>query len=199
MFVYIPAIGKQAKMVKIVYLIPLSGTLEAAQIMAERARVGNIFDTSRQNLIIIRNTDDGESSITVMSGLAKFDDLDDSSKERLKIQADATNPFLINGVALSSPKKYVALVSQSGAGDPTAVVMENTLGGTVVWTRSSAGVFVATLASVFTSNKTILFFSTGGNSNDKNMTIAYTSTSAITFTNADSVLSSTSIEIMVYP
>lgn len=30
---------------------------------------------------------------------------------------------------------YTALLSQSGTDDPTATVLENTLGGTVVWTR----------------------------------------------------------------
>lgn len=51
-------------------------------------------------------------------------------------------------------KVYTALLSQSGTSAPTATVLENTLGGTVVWTRSSAGVYAATLAGGFTSDKT---------------------------------------------
>lgn len=49
---------------------------------------------------------------------------------------------------------YTALLSQSGTSAPTATVLENTLGGTVVWTRTSGGIFTATLSSAFTVDKT---------------------------------------------
>ena len=35
----------------------------------------------------------------------------------------------------TQPKVYRALLSQTGTAAPTATVLENTLGGTVVWTR----------------------------------------------------------------
>lgn len=38
-------------------------------------------------------------------------------------------------------KKYVAFVSQSGSGAPTATVLENTLSGTVSWNRLSTGAY----------------------------------------------------------
>lgn len=57
--------------------------------------------------------------------------------------------------------KYVALITQSGSSAPTAIVLENTLGGTVVWTRTTTGVYRATLASAFTINKTAVFATTG--------------------------------------
>lgn len=49
---------------------------------------------------------------------------------------------------------YVALISQDG--DPTvpvATVLENTLGGAVVWTRVNPGDYVGTLAGAFPSGK----------------------------------------------
>lgn len=49
---------------------------------------------------------------------------------------------------------YTALLTQSGTSAPTATVLENTLGGTVVWTRNYAGNYSATLSGVFTTNKT---------------------------------------------
>jgi len=52
---------------------------------------------------------------------------------------------------------YTALITQSGGGTPTAKVLENTLGGTVVLARSSAGQYTLTLSSAFTVDKT--FFS----------------------------------------
>lgn len=55
---------------------------------------------------------------------------------------------------------YVALLSQTGTDAPVATVLENTLGGTVVWTRNDVGDYTGTLAGVFTVNKT--WFATPG-------------------------------------
>ena len=46
-------------------------------------------------------------------------------------------------------KKYVALMTQSGTGAPTATILENTLGGTLVWTRDSSGTYIGTLVGAF--------------------------------------------------
>jgi hypothetical protein len=51
---------------------------------------------------------------------------------------------------------YTALLTQSGTDAPVATVLENTLGGTVVWARSGVGTYSATLADAFTENKTWL-------------------------------------------
>ncbi len=51
---------------------------------------------------------------------------------------------------------YTALLSQTGTSAPVATVLENTLGGTVVWTRDDAGEYTATLSGAFTVNKTWL-------------------------------------------
>jgi hypothetical protein len=58
--------------------------------------------------------------------------------------------------AASTYKVYTALLSQSGTNAPVATVLENTLGGTVVWAYSSTGSYSATLAGAFPANK--LFF-----------------------------------------
>ena len=60
----------------------------------------------------------------------------------------------VANVARSLYKRYVALLTQSGTDAPVATVLENTLGGTVVWTYDSEGTYIATLAGVFTENKT---------------------------------------------
>jgi hypothetical protein len=49
----------------------------------------------------------------------------------------------------SSYLVYTALLSQSGTNAPVATVLENTLGGTVVWTRVGAGDYFGTLAGAF--------------------------------------------------
>ena len=40
---------------------------------------------------------------------------------------------------------YTAILTQSGTDDPTATVLENTLGGTVVWTYVDVGTYLGTL------------------------------------------------------
>lgn len=59
------------------------------------------------------------------------------------------------GLAFS---RYVALLSQAEAGAPVATVLENGLGGAVVWARSSPGAYTATLNGAFTPDKTAVFF-----------------------------------------
>lgn len=49
---------------------------------------------------------------------------------------------------------YTALLSQTGTDAPVATVLENTLGGTVVWSYNSTGNYTGTLAAAFTENKT---------------------------------------------
>lgn len=55
------------------------------------------------------------------------------------------------------PKRYVSLITQTGTSNPTVSVLENTLGGTVVWTRTGLGEYTATLTGVFTNAKTVIF------------------------------------------
>lgn len=48
--------------------------------------------------------------------------------------------------------KYVALLSQAGTDAPTATVLENTIGA-IVWSRSSMGMYIATLTHGFPAGK----------------------------------------------
>jgi len=53
-------------------------------------------------------------------------------------------------------KVYSALLTQTSTNPPTATVLENELGGDVVWGYSSTGTYTATLVGAFTEDKTIL-------------------------------------------
>ena len=93
------------------------------------------------------------------------------------------------------PAIYRALLNQSGGSAPTATVLTNTLGGTVVWSRTSAGSYAASLAGAFNANKTFLVlchptavvFRLDANTVD------------LTTGGADDLLGDTSLEILVYP
>lgn len=52
-------------------------------------------------------------------------------------------------------KVYVALLTQTGVNAPVATVLENTLGGTVVWSYNDVGEYIGTLTGGFTNNKTL--------------------------------------------
>lgn len=63
----------------------------------------------------------------------------------------------------SSYKVYTVMMNQSGTSAPSiALTLENTLGGTVTWTRLSAGDYRGTLTGAFTLSKTIAFTSLSG-------------------------------------
>lgn len=124
----------------------------------------------------------------------------------LLFEGSATNPT----IALPY-KVYTALLSQSGTDAPVATVLQNTLGGMVVWTYSNVGSYRGTLTGVFTENKTaILIGSVDGNiSNSYQPVLAYrgevnfiqilTFSDAAAFTQEDGNLAGTTIEIRVYP
>ena len=53
-------------------------------------------------------------------------------------------------------KKYVALLAQSDEDAPVATVLENSLGGTIVWTRQGYACYRATLTGAFPAGKTLI-------------------------------------------
>jgi hypothetical protein len=60
--------------------------------------------------------------------------------------------------SVAAYQSYVALIIQSGTPleDPTVTVLENTLGGTPVWTATATGTYIAHLAGAFPGNRTWL-------------------------------------------
>ena len=115
----------------------------------------------------------------------------------------ATTAFVLANSSARPYKVYTALLSQSGTSAPVATVLENTLGGTVVWSYVSIGQYRGTLTGAFLSNKTVVFltnvygkyFLTGGRENDNSVMIGTQAPNGGS-TNGD--LSNSSIEIRVY-
>ena len=99
---------------------------------------------------------------------------------------------------------YTALIDQAGTAAPTATVLQNTTGGTITWSRTSAGVYAAVISgTTYPVNKTAVFL---GNTNAHNTISAKaTTTTKVGFEqirNADDTsvdtLSTVSIEIRIY-
>lgn len=72
-----------------------------------------------------------------------------------KLRTESAAPGGSGGGGGSSYLVYTALLTQTATDAPVATVLENTLGGTVVWTRNSAGNYTATLAAAFPLGRTI--------------------------------------------
>lgn len=108
--------------------------------------------------------------------------------------------------------EYSILLAQANTDDPVAIVLTNTLGGTVVWTYTDIGSYSGTLAGAFKKNKTQIlldhhFFFSGSQSfcDDSDST-----TNALKFvigtgadqnggSPADGILTNFPIIIRVYP
>lgn len=110
------------------------------------------------------------------------------------ITVDLTPPYLV----------YTALLAQAGTGAPTATILQNTLGATIVWTRANTGLYTATASSsVFSANKVVIFItlfsSTSGQTGGARTggTTLGISTATSAGVNADSILNA-SIEIRIY-
>ena len=56
---------------------------------------------------------------------------------------------------------YVALLTQSGTDNPTAIVLENNIGN-IEWTRDEVGSYLGILTGAFTENKTFVTLTQGG-------------------------------------
>ena len=110
-------------------------------------------------------------------------------------------------------KVYVAWLNQATlTGPPLDEVLENTLGATITWSRTSTGIYIATASSpVFTQFKTIVFSTVGGGAgavypiqiltNRQSNTQVFLSTvlTDSVSTPVDGRLSGSPIEIRVYP
>lgn len=55
-------------------------------------------------------------------------------------------------------KIYMALLTQSGTDAPVATVLQNDLGGTVVWSYADFGQYRGTLSGAFPLTKTVIIF-----------------------------------------
>lgn len=100
-------------------------------------------------------------------------------------------------------KIYTALLTQvSNIFPPASTVLENTLGGTIVWTYNAAGFYIGTLTGAFPANKTACIIS--GIYQGTAQAIRKNNDTIHVFTNnnlgvgVDDVLSETTLEIRVY-
>jgi len=114
------------------------------------------------------------------------------------IAATTANHAVTLGQIGVIPKKYVALLTQTGTGAPTATVLDNTLGATVSYSYNSAGNYTGTLSSpILDVNKTAIIL--GINQITSGGCRFQTANTVTIVTTANGNLSNTTLEIRVYP
>ena len=116
------------------------------------------------------------------------------------VQSGASVRSTVDGIKNGAVKVYRALITQSGTDNPVPTVLENTLGGTLVWTYNNTGQYLGTLEGAFPSAKcwfSPFSITTGAGSpidfhrvNDNAVEI---------ISNEDGNVSGLPIEIRVYP
>ena len=118
-----------------------------------------MYNLKQKNAASINNPDAGEKTLFL-----------DIADNKLKTKDENGDIEEISYINTNAPKVYKALLTQSGTSAPVATVLENTLGGTVVWSYSGPGQYTGTLAGAFTENKTFVLIQ---GSNDGDTSSAY--------------------------
>lgn len=108
-------------------------------------------------------------------------------------------------IILPAYKVYTATISQNFTEAPVAIVRENTLGGEVVWSRTSPGTYYATLVNGFpTDEKTVVFIITNSGLSGVALSAERIDNDKILVVSAndgvdDNILGDNFFEIRVYP
>lgn len=119
---------------------------------------------------------------------------------------DTTPQWVNNTSSESGYRSYVALLSQSGTDNPTAIVLENSLGD-IVWEYDSPGIYFGNLNNSFPIEKTFVLTPQGGydtevlngGGGDPYSIYRFNDNSIIVSTSGgDGILNYTPIEIRVY-
>ena len=141
------------------------------------------------------------SNVPYFQSMSDFEPLTPSKVAAL---ANAVETLVKTPASAVTYKSYVALITQTGTNAPVATVLENTLGGTVVWSRDMAGAYIATLTGAFPANKTVYNNSSQLNSLVSGTTYSYyyyrvnNNSFELDTLNGDGNLSNALFEIRVY-
>lgn len=144
-----------------------------------------------------------------------YDGTNTTTVNRINAPAGSVDPNGVLDLGLGV-KVYRALLTQTNTDAPVATVLENTLGGEVVWSYNVPGVYLGVLTGAFTANKTGLspinavgnldevtaYTVTSLRRDDADIIRMQTATADVaggTLTLGDDLLTNAYVEILVYP
>ena len=83
-----------------------------------------------------------------------YDGTNTTTVNRINAPAGSVDPNGVLDLGLGV-KVYRALLTQTNTDAPVATVLENTLGGDVVWTYNAEGTYIGTLADAFSTSTVV--------------------------------------------
>ena len=121
--------------------------------------------------------------------------------------SQSQNEITINSTGGRPYTSYTALLNQSGTGAPVATVLENTTGNTLVWTRTTTGMYRGTWGTALADMDKVFFAPAQGNLKNQTVVVNVFSATTASFqlstqengSLGDSELIRTGIEIRIYP
>lgn len=121
--------------------------------------------------------------------------------------AQSANEITINSTGGRPYTSYTALLSQSGTSAPVATVLENTTGNTIVWTRTTTGMYKGTWGTALADVDKVFFAPVQGNLKNQTVVINVFGAGTALFQLStqengslnDNQLLRTGIEIRIYP
>lgn len=150
--------------------------------------------------------DSSIATVTSLSGTEFLNPVDPTTGEISKITTNDAKTFFSGGGGSSSgPLVYASLIYQAGSSAPTDTIATNNIGATITYSRSSAGVYLATANNpVFTVGKTLVFLENIYDTPHIHAKAASTTTIQISsldqsFNPADGMFNGNSFKIEIYP
>ena len=116
-----------------------------------------MYTLKQKNAASINNPDEGEKTLFL-----------DIADNKIKTKDENGDIEEITIIDPDAPKVYKALLTQTGTSAPVAIVLENTLGGEVVWSYDNIGSYIGTLSGAFPENKCSI-----GNGEDNSYVTVY--------------------------
>jgi len=192
-----------------------TGTSTTDGVLIGTGTGGNVQITNRENTPLIFSTNNSESYRILANGRVLIGKTNPDTGEHLQVNgniaasaATSANQVVIKSqldAAVRPYKVLSVLFTQTSTNNPVVTILENTL-GTVTFTYSSVGVYLASSSALFTTNKTFVLMNSGVNGayingvNLSNTSQFFINTKNITTAaSANDGNNSTALEIRVYP
>jgi hypothetical protein len=134
----------------------VDGSLKTKKSIIVNETLTEIYALSTSLMLVVIDGKDVYINKERVSGTTEIDSLaviyyDNARASIEKLTLATTEAVFLTALNLAAPqyKIYKALLTQTGTLDPTAVVLANTLGGTIVWSYATVGGYLGTLVGAF--------------------------------------------------
>ena len=160
-----------------------------------------VISMDSNSVINIAFSTTNESKLSIVKLQSALDLL----KEKNPLFMDAKMVKYVNSTV--SYDIYTALLTTNGTASPTAIVLENTIGGNITWSYGGLGIYLGTSSGLFSENSSTIIVGNGSwDGGSGYIKAGFDGTSSIIIANHDftgnnidtNALTNTLVEIKVY-